>query len=354
MAKDIKAALDERQRTGEVRALKRENTRLRASVTNAEAARKHAEHELDEVRATVDFYESAPRLSPVLMNPDKRRRTTGNATAILALGDWHVEERVDPKTVNGFNEHTPDIASKKIKTTFSKAIELIEVERSMSNIGEMVVALLGDFITGYIHPELEESNYSSPTEAIIFAADHIAGGLEMLLREFKGEIIVPAVCGNHGRTTPKQRIATSYKNSYEWAMYKFLEREFRNQPRVKWKIENGYHNYVNVQGRVVRIHHGHAFKYQGGIQGPAVPIRRKVAQWDTQKAAWMDLFGHLHIHEVIQAGKIVINGPLIGYGAYGEFAVGGKCPAMQTLIVVDSTRDIPTAIKPIFCTGAAA
>lgn len=346
--KAIEAGLAEAAMAGSLRSLKQENERLRNEVRTIDLARRFAERELLEHTKRTSFLDGAPAISPVLMNPNKRRKVNGSATAIIALGDWHVEERVDPSTVNGFNCHNPKEASKKIKTTFAKALELLDAERSMSNIGELVVALLGDFITGFIHPELAESNYLSPSKAILFADDHIAGGLELLLKHSGCKsIIVPAMCGNHGRTTEKQRIATSYENSFEWLMYKYLEKHFRHEPRIQWKVENGYHNYLNVQGKVIRFHHGHAFRYQGGVQGPAVPIRRKIAAWDTQKTAWMDIFGHLHQH--IVDPKFILNGPLIGYGAYGEFAVGGKCPATQTLIVVDRKVDMPTCIKPILC-----
>lgn len=331
------------------RARDRELSQVKGKLAHTELKLKQAERDLDEMRSLRDYFESSPEPSPVQIER-RRKKVNGTATAILALSDWHFEERVDPSTVNDFNEHNPEIASKKIRNTFERAVEIIEAERSMSKIGDLIVCLLGDFITGYIHPELEESNYLSPTEAMLEVERHIAGGIDFLLKHSGCKsITVPAVVGNHGRTTQKMRIGTSYKNSFEWYGYKHLEYCYRNDPRVIWKVENGYHNYVNVQGKLLRAHHGHAFKYQGGIQGPAVPIRRKIAAWDTQKTAWMDLFGHLHTHEIIGAGKAVINASLIGYGAYGEFAVGGKCKPMQTLIVVDKNQDVPTAIKPIFC-----
>lgn len=348
--KEEAAAEAEREaKLREDRARQRELSNLRDKLSHTELKLKQAERDLDELRAIGDYFESSHDVVPVEIER-KPKKVAGTATAILALGDWHFEERVDPSTVNDFNEHNPEIASKKIKNTFERAVEIIEAERGMSKIGEMVVALLGDFITGYIHPELEESNYMSPTEAMLEVEKHIAGGIDFLLKHSGCKrITVPAVVGNHGRTTQKMRIGTSYKNSFEWYGYKHLEHCYRNDPRVVWKVENGYHNYLPVQGKLVRIHHGHAFKYQGGIQGPAVPIRRKLASWDTQKTAWMDLCGHLHTHEVIGAGKAVLNGCLIGYGAYGEFSVGGRCKPMQTLIVVDKNHDVPTLIKPIFC-----
>jgi len=280
----------------------------------------------------------------------KPYRAGGQATPILVMSDWHVEERVDPATVNDVNEFNPQIAEQRIKRTFAKAVELIDTERTMSNVKDMVLALLGDFITGYIHEELMESNYMSPTEACLFVEEQIVTGIEFLKKEAGiKHLLIPTANGNHGRTTAKMHISTDYKNSFEWLMYKHLQRYYRSDPKVTWKVSNGHKNWIEVQGKWIRCTHGHGFKYNGGVLGAGVPIMRKIYRWDLQKTAWLDLFGHLHFY--LPGEKFVQNGCLIGYGAYGEFAVGGKCEPVQTLVIVDRSRDVPVCVKPIFCKG---
>lgn len=321
--------------------------KLREKLLHTESRLKQCESDLEAANGVNDFLDGLRKPVPVHIE-QRPHKVHGQATGILNLSDWHVEERVDPSTVNNFNSYSPAIASKRIKTIFEKCCVLLDAERQMSKISDMVVFLGGDFITGYIHPELEENNYMSPTEACLFVEDHICGGLDYLLQHAGVKsITLPCVTGNHGRTTLKLRISTSYKNSYEWLMYKHLERYYKNDPRVRFKVENGYHNWLDVQGHPIRFHHGHAFRYQGGVQGPGVPIRRKIAAWNKQKTAWRDIFGHLHIYE--EGDNYIINPSLIGYGAYGEFAVGGECLPMQTLVIVDRKRSIPVSVKPIFC-----
>jgi hypothetical protein len=311
------------------------NSRLRLAEKDLE----HAEHRVDFIRALDD-----PSPVPIVR---KDHKPHGTATAILVLSDWHVEEEVDPSTVNGLNEFNLDIASKRIRKTFRHAVRLIEAERQMSNVKDLVVAILGDMISGYIHEELQETNSLSPTEASIFCQDHIVGGIDYLLKESGCKnIIVPTAYGNHARTTAKLRFSTAHKNSYEWLMYKQLERAYRNDPRVTWKVENSYHNWLTVQGKDIRFHHGTAIRYKGGTAGAGVPIRRKIARWNEARPAWRDIFGHLHIFE--DGGIYIINPSLIGYGALTEF-LGGYWPPMQTLIIVDRNREIPVTVKPIFC-----
>ncbi len=324
---------------------------LKEKLKTSERLRAHAEKELEKAEQRVDFIRGLddPKPHDIEFKP---RRSSGTASAILNLSDWHVEERVDPSTVNGFNEYNPEIATQRAERTFQKAAQLIEAERSMSKIDELVTHWGGDFITGYIHPELAESNYMSPTEATLFAGDLLCGGLEYLKkRSGCKRIVVVTSTGNHGRTTDKQRIATDYKNSFEWLMYKHIERFYRNDPKVQFKVSNGYHNWLDVQGKPIRFHHGHAFRYQGGIQGASVPILRKISRWDQQRFAWLDVFGHLHFY--LPGEKFVQNGAMIGYGAYGEFAVGGRCMPIQSLIIVDKSQEIPVCVKPIFCARAA-
>jgi hypothetical protein len=323
---------------------------LKGKLDRSEAMRRHAEEELERAESRVDFIRGLddPQAHDIAYKP---RKASGNASAILVLSDWHVEERVDPSTVNGFNEYSPEIAAQRAERMFQKAAAIIDAERGMSKIDDLVVACLGDFITGYIHPELMESNYLSPTQACLLAEELICSGIEFLKKHAGCKhITIPTATGNHGRTTDKQRIATDYSNSFEWLMYKHLEKFYRNDPKVTWKVSNGYHNWLEVQGKPIRFHHGHAFRYQGGVHGASVPIMRKISRWDQQRFAWLDVFGHLHFY--LPGEKFVQNGPMIGYGAYGEFAVGGRCMPIQSLIVVDKSQEIPVCVKPIFCASA--
>lgn len=327
-------------------AYERDLAKIRAQLKQEQSLREQVEAELTLANARNLFADSLQIPTPVSMQR-LAMKPSGEATAILVLSDWHVEETVDPATVNYLNEFNLDIAAARIKRTFEKAVTLIEAERQMSNIRDLVVAILGDIITGYIHDELVETNSLSPTEACIFAEDHITGGLNYLKKESGCKsIIVPTALGNHGRTTPKMRISSAHANSYEWYMYKHLERCYRNDPIIKWKVENSYHNWLPVQGKDMRFHHGTPIKYKGGINGASVPILRKISQWNMAKYAWWDVFGHLHIY---QPGEHYLANPsLIGYSALSEI-FGGFWPPMQSLMIVDRSRSIPVSVKPIFC-----
>jgi len=128
------------------------------------------------------------------------------ASVIVGMSDWHCEESVDPKTIDGNNEFNLEIADRRIKRLFAKTIEYTDELRSKVKIDCIVLALLGDFLTGYIHEELEESNYLSPPEALYWVAERIDCGIELVASELKLPVICATANGNHGRTTKKKRI----------------------------------------------------------------------------------------------------------------------------------------------------
>ena len=275
--------------------------------------------------------------------PSARKQGT-HATAVMVLSDWHVEEVVDPAKVNGVNEHNLEIAEARARRTFERGMMLLDDARHLTKIDTLVVAMLGDFISGYIHEELQETNLLSPIEACGFAEDLLERGLRTLLKESGVKrIIVPTCVGNHGRCTPKTRIASMTDNSFEQAMYRHLARCFRHEPRIVWQVGEGYHNWLDIEGHAVRFHHGDAIKFGGGVGGLAIPTNKAVAAWNRTKVATVDFFGHLHTW--LNLRKWVSNGSAIGFGAYSLFIKAEYETPSQTFAVIDRDRGLVRALQ---------
>jgi hypothetical protein len=271
----------------------------------------------------------------------------GQATAILCCNDWHVEGCVTRQSVDGANEFNLAIAERRIRKTWQKALFLLDFARKISNIRDLVVWLGGDLINGAIHEELEESNFLGPAEAVLYVQDHVAAGLDLLLREAKVDsITVVTSYGNHGRTTKKRRISTGYRHSWEWLAYSNLARHYRQTPKITFKVEQGYHNWLDIQGHDVRFHHGDAIRYAGGVGGVTIPLRKKTAQWNKRRKAHLDVLGHFH--QFIDGWDFVGCGCLVGYDAYAlEIGAEFQQPT-QTFLVID--RDYGKVLAcPVFC-----
>jgi hypothetical protein len=277
------------------------------------------------------------------------KRSKPNGVAVIAPAtDWHVEERVAKAAVNGKNHFDLSEAEVRIKRFYEKVLELIDWQNHLAPVVELWHPLLGDLMSGYIHEELMESNSLSPTEACVFLQDMICSGIDLLRKKTRLPIHIPTCVGNHGRTTPKKRIKTSCKNSYEWLLYMTLAKRYQFDHRVCWDVGQGYHNTQTIMGRKVRFHHGDGLRYMGGVGGITIPVNKSVAQWDKVSPADFDIFGHYHTH-LAHYPKWVSCGSLMGYS---EFSVEIKAEFQhptQAFIVIDRRYGM-TQATPIFLT----
>lgn len=266
----------------------------------------------------------------------KHGSKTSEAVMVMLASDWHVEERVDPKTVNGLNKYNPEIAKKCGDTFFRNGLRLTQIFQKDIRIETIILALLGDFFTNDIHEELAEINAMPPMEACRFAQDMIASGIDFLLDRFKGNLVIPCHSGNHARTTKDQRHATEAGHSLEFYMYHNLATYFRDEKRVQFIIPKSYLSYIDVYGRTVRFHHGHMVRYQGGVGGIYIPMNKALAQWD--KSTRADLSCNGHFHQLRDGGNFVVNGSMIGWNAYGTAIKADYEEPKQACFLLDKKR----------------
>jgi len=258
------------------------------------------------------FKSHVPDISKIV---SKKSDKFSESTAVAVMSDLHFEEQVDPSTVNYLNEYSPEIAEMRAHKFFKSIVRLTEIQRAGTDINELILAILGDLIAGYIHEELEESNFLSPTEASLRVFDILISGINYLLENGKfKKIYVICKIGNHGRTTKKRRVSTSHKNSYEWLIYKYLERYFEHQKGLEIIVPSSYLYYFQVYDQVLRFHHGDNIRYNGGVGGITIPVNKAIAQWNKSKHADIDVFGHFHSSKIDK--HFVANGSIVGFNSY--------------------------------------
>src|SRR5690606_29900498 len=97
------------------------------------AKQAHAEQELATLREQLTLYRALGDVKPSKSAKPKRLKAS-DGTAIIVLSDWHVEETVEPETVNGVNAFNLEIAEKRIAQTFEKALLLLEDARHLTDI----------------------------------------------------------------------------------------------------------------------------------------------------------------------------------------------------------------------------
>jgi hypothetical protein len=290
------------------------------------------------VLAEVD---AARRDLPPIRAVRKGREQAGDlreAAAFVVASDWHVEERVDPKTVQGLNEYNPEIARRRAERFFEGVAWLIREQRHTFTLNELYLAAIGDFITGYIHEELREGNFMSPTQATMFWMEIFEQGIRSVLAELDNLTIKIAFrFGNHGRTTAKTQVATAAANSYEWMAYHMLRKQLADEPRVHCQVDEGHHSIVEIYDYRIHLHHGDSVRSAGGIGGVDVPLNRAVAQWRNKYRSHLSVVGHFH--QLQMGERLMRNGSLIGYGAYSDWLPSAEPePAQQIFCVIDRSR----------------
>lgn len=329
------------QRSESEKAHKQEVSDLNAKIKKQQEVLAEVSSRLD---VALSVKSHGPKLRPIVASPDAETE----ATAFAIAGDWHAEENVRSASVNGINEFNLTIADARVTKFFTSILRLVEIERNGTKVDTLVLALMGDLMTGYIHEELQESNGLSPTEAIIWLRDRILAGLRLIKAEGKFKrIIIPCCYGNHGRTTKKPRHATGAKNSYEWLLYKILahDAQILGMGEVEWHVAESYHTFLDIYGKTVRLHHGDGLRYEGGIGGLTVPVEKAIASWNKARVADLDIFGHWHTQQ--QNPKWISNGSLIGYNAFSVAIKAPFEPPQQTFFLFDSKRG-RTGTFPIF------
>jgi len=272
----------------------------------------------------------------------------GEAVAVMVASDWHIEEVITSEQTTGINIFNEEVCKNRVRRFFQHGLKLIQKEQKDVAINTLVLALLGDFISGSIHDELIEGNRLLPMFAIIEAQEHLASGIQFLLDNSNLNLIIPCASGNHGRTTKKVHISTEAGNSLERFMYYNLAQRFVGNKRVQFVISEGYLTYVKVFNTTLRFHHGHAVKYGGGIGGITIPVNKAIAGWNRGRKSDIDVFGHFH--QVFDGGNFICNGSLIGYSAYALSIKASPEPPQQAFFLIDKEFG-KTVSAPIILTG---
>lgn len=271
---------------------------------------------------------------------------TSEVTPIVLASDWHSEERVKSASVNGMNEFTLEIFEQRCTKFWQGVVRLVRMFAQDVKIHTVVVALLGDFITGQIHgADNAENNQLLPADALINVQNHIIGGIDFLLNHTPHDYVFVCKVGNHSRMTLKVRHASEAGHSLESIMYVNLATLYRNEPRVKFIIEDSYHTYLDVYDKTCRFHHGHDLKFMGGVGGLYIPARKAIEQWNKGRKADRDFFGHFH--QELNDSMFTCNGSLIGFNAFAVAIKAAYEPPKQTMVLVDKRRGF-TGKWPIY------
>jgi Calcineurin-like phosphoesterase len=332
-----------------------QQTREMALRGQLQAQQRHAadlRKQLDESKAQLLTLAALRDVHPPV--PLVRHKFSGaehQGIMLVNWSDWHVAEIVESKAVQGRNKYNPEVARARASYCAQSTRRLWLHNRASSyKMDTMVLMLGGDFITGYLHEELAQTNAMPPVEEGLFARELLASCLEHLLEE-KTIKRLHVVCmrGNHARNTRKIQFKNDFGTSHETWIYSWLAEQFSDDVRVTFDVPpTDIHVVKLTKDLSVRFFHGHQVKYQDGVGGLTIPLNKWLHKQDKIQKADINMLGHFHMFSQPTSNSF-LNGANKGWD---EFALSHGFPyqpPLQTSVLVDVRRKLVSKIMPVFC-----
>lgn len=235
--------------------------------------------------------------------------------AIALFSDAHIEETVKADGVLGLNEYNIEIAEERIKKYFVNLVKALNEDK----VESLVFASLGDTISGYIWEELAQNNSMTPLEATFKAQNLLYNGLEYIVKNSNVKHIkFIGIVGNHSRTTKKIQHANGHVMSYEWLMYKNVEKEIQ-LTGLPIEVEIPKSEMAILQtsdGKKYMFMHGFQIKSSGNgtVCGIYPSLNRLSLKLDRNFHQDKIYIGHFH--SCISIPNATVNGSIIGFNTF--------------------------------------
>lgn len=312
------------QHIEEHRRLLDRNHKLQRELTEIKRINDTAEDMRREIYKLADIDINPPRW----LFPDADKMTPGSpGIPCMIWSDWHYGEVVKGREVGGMNEFNKDVAQARIKRLVAKSADIAinHMGRRRHQYQGAVICLGGDMIGGDIHEELAATNDRTAHESIEDLTSMIAGALDEMATRF-GQLFVPCVVGNHGRSTKKPRMKGRVHTSFEWNIYCNLERHFKKSRAIRFLIPGESDAYFQVCGHRYLLTHGDSLGVKGGdgIIGAMGPIMRgaiKLGRSEAQIGRDFDTLIMGHWHQYLTFPGVIVNNSLKGYDEYARLAL---------------------------------
>jgi hypothetical protein len=281
------------------------------------------------IRQIVGRIADTPREPPKwATEPPKRERHKSTPEVPVTIwSDWHLGEVVERAEVNGFNSFNLEIAEIRIERLIDTTIRLCRENHTGTYPG-IVVNMLGDFVSGGLHPELLATDEEEVIPCSLKAADWLVGGLRRIADHF-GRVYVPCATGNHGRTTTKPEFKRYYRKNFDWLIIQMVARHFAEDKRIQFDIRPSNDVHYRVFGERYLACHGDMLGVRGGdgIIGSIGPIVRGEIKQAGQSQALGFGFDKLlcgHWHQRLWLPRAIVNNALKGFDEYAMKALGAK------------------------------
>lgn len=186
--------------------------------TNANIRRLSREDTIKEIASDYADKMNAKKLLDI---PSHKLISHTNKTAILNIGDWHYGLNID----NRWNRYNSDITKQRVSLLTKEVDEYCQFH----NVERIIIAGLGDYISGIIHLPLRLNSREDVMTQIMEVSEIIAEMVSALSMNYLIEFYT--VLGNHGRIDSNKKDSIQLEN-LERIIPWYLKDRLRDNPNV--------------------------------------------------------------------------------------------------------------------------
>lgn len=317
---------------------------LEAEVGRLRKALKDAHRQAladDEMREILRSVSSAPTTPPRWLAKPACGVSGAPEVPVAPWADWHLGETVTLAETAGRNEYSAAIAEDRVRRLVDNTIDLVR-NHGPRNTPGIVIPLMGDFVSGGLHPDLQKTDEFEVLPSILRCRDIMVAALGRMADEF-GSVYCPAVCGNHGRLTHKPEFKRYVYKNADWLIYQLLIRHFENDPRVVIDVKPSNEILFSVFGTRILAMHGDMMGVKGGdgIIGSLGPIARGEVKVRGHAFEAYDVLLIGHWHQELWLPRSIVCNTLKGYDEYARLSLRAPCTKpSQPLFFVHPERGI--------------
>lgn len=293
---------------------------LAVAKSQLTSARLEAE-ETAELLAHFGHFDSAHAVTPEWITQDPPSHGIHHATAVAMFSDWHLDEIVNKAEMDGINEYNRVIAESRLHRWAESNVKLLKRYVAGVELDGLILAILGDIITGVIHDELARTNEAPPSASVVHWVPLIASAIKYLRDELDVPVHCAAVDGNHDRFYGKPHAKQRAITSLAWIIYNWLADHLDGEEGITFSLTQSAEQVVEVYNTRLMLSHGDSFKSQGGVGGiyPSMLkwlLRRHQQYSDTSSDFDYALIGHWH--QSLAGPDFFVNGSGKGYDEYAK------------------------------------
>jgi hypothetical protein len=272
-----------------------------------------------------------PSVPPAAERADSRNEDAHHRQ-VLILSDFHGGEVVDPEVVNGANDYNWDIMLQRVDQVIEAALSH---KRNSPDLTGLDVLFVGDMCSGSNHDELAVSNEFVLAEQGVRVGYLQAEILERLAPHY-ASLRALSVEGNHPRLSRKPAAKNPHDNM-DWVA-SVITRERAKLIGVDVTVARGS-SFWEVAGRTFYVWHGDGIRStMPGVPWGGVMRRTNEIQSGSSKRIDHFVLGHFHQPNVVQGGRIIMNGALKGLDEWVLKQFGGGAPPCQLLLTLDEKK----------------